>query len=138
MERLPEDESRTGNVPERRDERTIPVMTEDVIVERKVVERGGAIIEKKVLNEEVSFDIDLLNEEIKLERVQVNKYLDETPEPRHEGDTYIIPVIKEVMVKRLLLVEEIRITKEVHTVNRTERVNIRKEEVTVRQKEQGS
>lgn len=138
MENIPEDQDRNLSSLEHSEERTIPVMTEEVIVDRKVVEKGGVIIEKKVTGEEISLDIALSDEKIKLERVPVNKYLDSRPENRYEGDTLIIPVIKEVMVKRLLLVEEVHITKEVRTINKQENVTLKKEEITIKNIERGS
>lgn len=75
--------------------------------------------------------MDLLHDEHVVQRVSVNELVDAVPSVRYEGDTIIIPVLKEVLVKRILLVEEIRITK--HTVhsNEQQEVTLRKEKVQV-------
>ena len=54
-----------------------------------------------------------------------------SPPVRYEGDTIIIPVIKEVLVKRNLLVEEVRITKRTGETVVQQQVALRKENVTV-------
>jgi uncharacterized protein (TIGR02271 family) len=138
MENKPQDKADDQHSFENSEVKTIPVITEDAIIDRKVVEKGGIVIEKKVTGEEILLDIPLTSEEIRLERVPVNKYLDSRPENRYEGDTLIIPVIKEVMVKRLLLVEEIHITKEVHRINKQENITLKKEEITINSKDLGS
>ena len=45
----------------------------------------------------------------------------------------IIPVIKEVIIieKKLMLVEEVRVTKLTHTTNEQQNVTLRKEEITI-------
>jgi hypothetical protein len=55
----------------------------------------------------------LTSEQISIERVPVNRLVEEPAENRQEGDTLIIPVVEEVLVlqKRILLREELRITK---------------------------
>ena len=46
-----------------------------------------------------------------VERIAINRVVDAAPSVRQEGDTVIVPVIKEIMVveKRLLLKEEIQV-----------------------------
>jgi len=77
--------------------------------------------------------VDVRNEEVNVERVPVNEYADTLPEVRYEGDTTIIPVIKEVAVvqKRILVVEEIRITKKTHITEEERTVPLKKEIVSV-------
>ena len=62
-----------------------------------------------------------MREDISVERRPINRFVaaNEPPQCRQEGDTTIVPVLEEVLVvqKRLLLKEEVRITK----VQRTER-----------------
>jgi len=59
----------------------------------------------------------------------------DTPPPamRYEGDTTIIPVLREVMVvqKRYEIMEEIRITKRKTESTDTQQVILRKEEVNI-------
>lgn len=113
----------------------IPVVEEFAKVEKQSVVTGKISIEKKV--EEVTEDIsvEVQHDEYTIKRVAINKYVDDAPpQVRHEGTTLIIPVVKEVVVKRLLLVEEVHIVKDV--VSATEQVNIplRKETVVINRK----
>jgi uncharacterized protein (TIGR02271 family) len=118
--------------PEHTNKEVIPVVEEHIRVSTKIVETGKVNISKKVLTETYAADIPVLREEVIVEKKAINQYIDgEAPGMRLDGDTTIIPVIREVVVKRLLLVEEIHITK-----RRTEQTVpvsevLRKEEITI-------
>jgi hypothetical protein len=55
----------------------------------------------------------LLEEAVNVERVPVNRFIEQPVETRQEGDVTIVPVMEEVLVvqRRLMLKEEIRITR---------------------------
>jgi uncharacterized protein (TIGR02271 family) len=55
----------------------------------------------------------VLREDVTVQRVPINEYVDATPPIRYEDDTVIIPVMEEVLVvqKRLLLREEVVVRK---------------------------
>ena len=112
----------------------IPVLQEEVLVGKKVVETGKVRILKTVSEQQEMIDIPLVQEEIHVERVPMNQYVDALPPAvRYEGDITIIAVVKEVLVieKRLLLVEEVRVTKNKVQTNETQEVNLRTENVQV-------
>ncbi|GAA4451015.1 hypothetical protein GCM10023189_12500 [Nibrella saemangeumensis] len=113
--------------------RIIPVIEEQIHIGKDVVETGRVVISKRVREEEQTVDIPLVSEEMNVERVAVNQYVDTPPAVRYEGETMIIPVLKEVLVveKRLVLVEELHVTKRQVETTETQRVTLRKEEVTV-------
>ncbi len=114
----------------------IQIIEEQINVTTKIVETGKVKISKKVSKENYHADIPVFKEEVIVERRPVNKFIeDEGVGIRLDGDTTIIPVIKEIIVKRLLLVEEIYITKKrsEHTVAVDE--TLRKEEVVVERSE---
>ncbi len=112
---------------------SLNVFEEQAQVDKKVIEKGTVRIVKKVNTEDETINIDLKTEEIKVERITVNKYVDTPPVVRYEGNTTIIPVIKEVAVveKKLLLVEEIYITKTINITGEEKIIPLRKEEVIV-------
>jgi uncharacterized protein (TIGR02271 family) len=113
-------------------ERTIPVIEEKVKIGKKNVETGKLKINKKITEEEVTVDVPLVHEELEVERVTVNQYIEgPAPEIREEGGTTIIPVLEEVMVKRIFLIEELHITKRKVQNETKEKVKLRKEEVSV-------
>jgi uncharacterized protein (TIGR02271 family) len=110
----------------------IPVIEETVTVDKQVVTTGKIRIEKQVEEVNEPVNIDLQHDEYTIKRVAINQYVDgETPQVRYEGNNMIIPVVKEVVVKRLLLVEEVHIIKDVVTTNEQINIPLRKETVTV-------
>lgn len=114
--------------------RVIPVVEEHVSVDKRVIETGKVRISKKVSEQQTSVSIPLVSEQYDVERVPVNTVV-ETPPPamRYEGDTTIIPVLREVMVvqKKYEIMEEIRITKRKTESTDTQQVSLRKEEVNI-------
>jgi len=72
-----------------------------------------------------------MHEEVEVEKVAVNQFVESGPEVRYEGDTMIIPVLREVMEVRMLLVEELRVTKRKVESNDSQELTLRREEVTV-------
>ncbi|MGA0557667.1 YsnF/AvaK domain-containing protein [Larkinella sp. VNQ87] len=113
---------------------TIPVIEEQLVVDKKVIETGHIRITKRVFEEEKTFEFPVLTEEFDIERVPVNQYIDTAPPAvRYEGDTMIVPVLQEVIVveKRLLLVEEVHIHKRQTMSKTTEQVTLRREEVHI-------
>ena len=110
----------------------IPIIEEEVIIDKKLVKTGRIILKRTVSTEDVAVEVPVSTEHFDIERIAINQYLDNPPPPiRYEGDTIIIPVLKEVVVKRILLVEEIHLIKQVETSNKTENIVVRKEEVTI-------
>ena len=113
--------------------RTIPVIEEQIQVGKQVVETGRLLITKTIREEEQQVDLPLLQEEFSVERVPINQYVDTPPATRVEGDTTIYPVLKEVLVieKKLVLIEEVRITKRQQITHDSQSIILRKEEITV-------
>jgi hypothetical protein len=60
----------------------------------------------------------LFRDDYSIERVKIGKFIPEPVSQRQEGDTLVLPVVEEVLVteKRLMLREEIRITRRRETV----------------------
>ena len=114
--------------------RVIPVMQEQVTVGKRMVETGKLRISKKVTEDQTSVSIPLVQEQYDVERVPVNQVVDTPPAAmRYEGDTTIIPVLREVLVvqKRYEIIEEIRITKHRSENTETQNVTLRKEDVHI-------
>lgn len=108
-----------------------PVIEERLKIEKQLVESGGVRLTKVVHEREEVVDEALMKEQIHVERVPINSYIDTPIEIRYEGDKIIIPVIEEVLVKRLLLKEELHITKKLKIVHRPQSFTLRQEEVIV-------
>ena len=120
--------------PETNKSFSIPIIEEEAKVEKKVVEKGKVKIHKTVKEETESLNLPAINEEVHIERIPLNKIVEKAPEAvRYEGDTMIIPVLKEIAVieKKILLVEEIRVTKTAIHSEQKEEVTLRKEEINI-------
>ncbi|HSJ68546.1 MAG TPA: YsnF/AvaK domain-containing protein [Anditalea sp.] len=125
----------------RPDPKVIPVIEERLKVDKEKVETGRISITKKVHEEEVTENISVTEENITVKRKEINEYVDSAPPAiRQEGDCTIISVVKEVLVveKKLMLVEELHVTK--HKTESSVPVNdtLRKEEVIVKQSDHGT
>lgn len=111
----------------------LPVVEETFSVHASTVETGRVRISKMVHEREEVIDPPLLRDEVVIERVPINRVI-EAPIAAHcEEETLIIPLLEEVLVveKRLLLKEELRITKRRVETHMPQRVTLRREEATV-------
>lgn len=111
----------------------IPVVAEELQVGRRTVETGRVRVRKLVQEHVEQVDEPLLREEVQVERVAINQLIDQAPAVRDEGDVLIVPVVEEVLVveKRLMLREELRISKRRISTNESQEVVLRREEVVV-------
>ena len=111
----------------------ISLAEEELVVRTRDVERGRVIVRKRVEVAPYEESIAVDHDEVDVERVAVNRDVDEAPAIRHEGDTMIVPVVEEVLVveKRLRVVEEVHITRRRVSEERTVRDEIRREVVDV-------
>jgi len=111
-----------------------PVLQEEVKIGRRTVEIGKVRVSKRVTERVEEVSAPVLREEVAVERVAVNRYVDGPVQSWMEGDTLVVPVLEEVLVleKKLVLREEIRITKRfVTTDSPPEEVTLRREDVSV-------
>lgn len=116
------------------EEIVIPVVAEELSIERRRVKRGTVRVHKRVAAREEVVDEPTIREEIHVEHVPVNALIEgEPPQPRTEGDVFIIPVIEEVLVveRRLLVREEVRISRRRTRVSNPQRVTLRREYIEV-------
>jgi len=115
------------------EELRIPVIREEAVVRTREVERGGVRIHKTVNEREEVVEQPTMREDVDVERVAIGRVIDTVPEVREEGDTLIIPVLEEMLVveKRLVLKEEIRVTKRRTTETEQARVVLNEEQVTI-------
>ena len=112
----------------------IPVTEEEIVVNKRVVESGSVRLSKRISEREEIVDVPLLREEVSFERVPVNRVVETAPAPRQEGNVMIIPIVEEQVFvqKRLVVVEELRITKQVVEDRQQHAVTLAKEEVEIK------
>lgn len=117
--------------------RVLPVIVEELDVQKRLRETGRVRITKRVHEEEVRIDEPLLRDDVLIEHVPINRFVEEPPSVRSEGNTVIIPLLEEVLVveKRLLLKEELHLTKRRLETRQPQRVALRREEVTIERTE---
>jgi len=115
------------------DIRVLPVVEEILEVRQRRVETGRVRITKLVHEREEEVKAPRVREEVTIERVPLNRLVDAPVSMRQEGDTFIIPVLEEVVVteKRLMVKEELRITKRRIEEHASQKVLLRREEIMV-------
>jgi len=108
----------------------VPVMTEQLVVEKEVVSRGAVHLHKGVETAEQTLQVPVFHEEATIEHMTPEAY---NSSGVQDPDTMVIPIYEEQLVveKRMVLKEYIRIRKrwveEQHTVTEA----LRREYLTV-------
>lgn len=92
-------------------EQRIPLVEERARIEKRVVERNRVSIRTATTERQQVLSDTLRGEELDIRRVAVNQQIDAIPSVREEGDVVIIPIVEEraVLVKHLVLVEELHV-----------------------------
>jgi uncharacterized protein (TIGR02271 family) len=132
---MPNPTSQTDRAaPARRDAvETVPVVAETAHLEKREVETGRAVIHKSVSERDEVVDALLARHDVSVERVPVGRVVQQAPEARWDGDTWVLPILEERLVveKQLVLKEELRVrtTTSEEKVQRT--VRLREEHVDV-------
>jgi len=112
---------------------TLQILQEELNVEKRLSVTGVVRLEKTVRTFDALVDENLTSDSVSIERIPMNRYLDEAVATRQEGDTTVIPVMEErvIVTKQLFLKEEVRITRQCQQERHQERVPLRTEEVEV-------
>jgi len=115
--------------------KTIPVTEDVLVIDRKTVDVGKVTVSKTVDEHEAVITEPVIHEDVQIERRRVDREVSAgaPPSVRIEGDTTVIPVLEEVLVveKRLMLREEIRITRVRRESPAQQRATLRREQVRV-------
>jgi uncharacterized protein (TIGR02271 family) len=118
---------------------TLPVVAEELDIQRRRYETGRVRITKRVHEREETVDEPLISEQVDVRRVPIDRVVEHELAPRTEGDTLIIPVLEEMLVvtKQLVLREELHITMRRTEIHKPQQVTLRREELVVEQIETG-
>lgn len=118
----------------------IPLVSEELDVSKRSTERERVRVTSTVSTREEAVDVPLVQEELVVERVAVGRVVDATSEPRQEGATLVVPVYEEVLVveKRLVLKEEVHITRKRREQRHHEQVPLRREDVLIERLPEGA
>lgn len=116
------------------DDLVIPVVAEEILIGTEQVTRGVVRVHKHVVTEEKTVDAAVSAEEVVIERLPINQFVEgDAPQVREENGIVIIPVFEEVLVveKRLLLREEVHLSKRTARSNVPQTVVLRHEVVDI-------
>lgn len=117
---------------------TLSVIHEEISIQREQQETGKALRVRIHPNEERQrLKLQDAAETFSVERVPVNRFVEQRSGPREEGDVVIVPVFETVAVveMRLLLKEEIRLTRQRRETVREEEVLVRRDEAIVERRD---
>jgi len=111
----------------------VPIVEEELEIRKREVDTGTVRVRKVVHEREQVVDVPLEREELSVERVPVDRFVEGPLEVRTEGDITIIPVMEEVVVveRRWKLKEELRVTRKRRVQSEPHRVTLHSEEAII-------
>jgi uncharacterized protein (TIGR02271 family) len=111
----------------------IPVLVEELEVQKRVVETGKVRLTKVVHERETLVDEPLWRDHVTITRVPIERVVEGPVPMREEEGTTILSIVEEVLVvaKRWMLREEIHIRTERLETHQTQRMTLRSEEVQI-------
>lgn len=120
-------------MPDETPETKIPLIAERLNVSAREVEMGRVRVETRTELVEELAKAELDTTDVDVVRVPVDQVVTEAPPIRTVGTVTIIPVLEEVLVieKRLILKEELHVTRRVTTKEVSVPVTLRKQRATV-------
>ena len=103
------------------DTKSVPLIEEVAHLKKRTVETGKVTVRTVVAHEAHLVEANLSSDSVHVHRVPVDREVAIAPTVRTEGNVTIIPVFEERLVveKRLVLVEEIHLTK-LRTIEKVE------------------
>lgn len=115
------------------DTTTLSLVEERVHVDTRRVETARVRVHRRVETHDEPVDVLAWREHVAIERVPVNRVVEQPPAVRHEGDTTIVPVLEEriVTIRQLVLVEELHIKTRREQRHERRTVRLRRERVEV-------
>lgn len=113
---------------------TLSLAREYLDVEVKTVTTGTVTIATRVVETDEVVAPSLQRDDVELDRITVNRVVEQILPPRQEGDVTIVPVYEEVLVvtKQLILKEELHIRRRSSTLPpQPQTYTLRREELTI-------
>ena len=121
------------SVPRTVSEEVIPLVEEVASVAKREVVTGRVRVRTVTDTVEELARTDIRHESVEVTRVPVGRIVETAPEIRTEGDVTVLPVVEEelVVMKRLVLREELHIRRRVETETVEVPVTLRKQRAEV-------
>jgi stress response protein YsnF len=112
---------------------TVPVAREELAVTKQQRESGRVVVHITPSIRREVVDLPTAEDHVDVVRVPVNRVVHAAEPARQEGDVTVIPVYEEVVVveRRLMLKEEVRITRRRTVREQRQAVELRSEEVHI-------
>ncbi len=114
------------------DELVLPLSAEVLTVSKRVTGERVSV-RRETRTREATVDELLTDETVVVERVPIGRYVDAVPAVREEGDCTILPVVEEVavVVRRLLLREEVWLRRVRTSRHHVETVTLREQQAVI-------
>ena len=93
------------------DEVLIPIVEERPVVSKEEVTTGLVHVSTHTEQRVVHVDDTIRKTIVDVQRMPINQFVEVEPQAREEDGVLIVPVLEEVLVKRMFLKEELRITR---------------------------
>jgi uncharacterized protein (TIGR02271 family) len=121
------------SIDEVTDRETLELREERLVPRKEMRELGEAVVRTVVESVPSRLEVEAYREEIEVEHLPVGEIVSERKAPWEEGDVVIIPVYEEqlVMVKRLVLKEQLRIRRVANRETRLYEDTVRRERLVV-------
>jgi uncharacterized protein (TIGR02271 family) len=117
--------------PATTDDGVLRLAAEELSVSKQQVLTGRVRVSTVTHEREEVVDELLSRDRVEINREPFDKYIPAMPEIRTEGDVTIIPIVEEVIERRLVLKEEIRVRRVRDTERFQDRVTLRNQEAVV-------
>ena len=111
----------------------IELAEERLEISKRELERGRVVVRTRVETRDEIAEIELQQEDVTVDRVPLGVPVEVAPAVREEDGVLIVPVLEEqlVLTTRLILKEEIRITRRSRTEVVREPVRLRSEQADI-------
>jgi stress response protein YsnF len=108
---------------------SIKVVEERLLVDREVEETGAWRVRVKTSVHTEVLSAPVTERGVAVERIQRDLPVDERQEPWRDGEVLVVPVYEEVVVRQLILKEELRLTPTERTHHEAQHVALLSESV---------
>jgi len=111
----------------------VPLKEETLEARAVPTQSGSVLIHKRVEEHPVTEDVELHQDDVSVDRVDADEFVDAREDPWYEGDTLVVPVYEERIVTetRLVLRQLLRVTRTQRIETVTVEGNVRREVVDV-------
>jgi stress response protein YsnF len=116
---------------------TIPLVEEELRLGRETLQTGRVRVRTVPERRTEAVSQELRRTDVRVERVPRNEEVAQIPAVREEGDSLVVPVVEERLVKRLFLVEEVRLTRRASTEQVDQEIELRSQRVVVERHQTG-